>query len=102
MTTPHEHYHIGPAEGDGDVVFRQTQTEKQFTFPVGEVAGRPAPPVFSRDAKFAAFAMYPTHTEAAQLKRQRKPLQNRVGVANLETGVKDGDELSIVPAIAGG
>jgi len=82
-------YHIGPTEGDGDVVFRQIQTEKQFTFPVGEVGfARPAAPVFSGDAKFAAFAIYPTHAEGAQLKRQRKPLQNRVGIANLETGAK--------------
>ena len=82
-------YHIGPAEGDGDVVFRQTRAETQITFPVGEVGlARPPAPVFSRDGKFAAFAVYPTRTEAAELKRQRKPLQNRVGIANLETGAK--------------
>lgn len=82
-------YHIGPAEGDGDVVFRQTRGEKELKFPVGEVGlGRPAAPVFSRDVKFAAFAINPTRAESAVLKRQRKPLQNNAGVVNLETGAK--------------
>jgi dienelactone hydrolase len=82
-------YFVGPAEGDGDVVFRQTRTEKELRFSAGEVGlGRPAAPVFSRDAKFAAFTVYPTRAEAAQLKRQRKPLQNGAAVVNLETGAK--------------
>src|SRR5437899_9862997 len=43
---------------------------------------------FSTDAKFAAFTIYPTRTEAAQLRRQRRPLQNKVGIVNLATGDK--------------
>ncbi len=81
-------YHIGPTEGDGEFVFRQTQSDREFRFPAGEVAGRPAAPTFSREAKFGAFTIYPTHAEAAQLRRQRRPLQNRVGVVNLDTGDK--------------
>ena len=81
-------YHVGPTEGDGEVILRQTRSETQFKFPAGEVAGRAGAPVFSQDAKFAAFAVYPTRTEAAQLRRQRRPLQNKTAIVNLETGAK--------------
>jgi hypothetical protein len=82
-------YHIGPTEGDGEVVFRQTRTEKAYRFPAGEAGfHRPASPVFSRDAKFAAFTIYPTSTEAAVARPQRCALQNSVAVVNLDTGAK--------------
>jgi dipeptidyl aminopeptidase/acylaminoacyl peptidase len=81
-------YQIGPTEGDSDVVFRQTQAETEFKFPVGEVPGRGTAPVFSHDVKFAAFTAYPTRAEAAQLRRQRRPLQNRTAIVNLETRAK--------------
>ena len=81
-------YHIGPTEGDGEVVFRQAQTEREFRFTAGETAGRPPAPTFSPESKFGAFTIYPTHAEAAQLKRQRRPLQNKVGIVNLDTGDK--------------
>ena len=79
-------YHIGPTEGDGEFVFRQTQSDRELRCPAGEVAGRPAAPAFSREAKFGAFTIYPTHAEAAQLRRQRRPLQNKAGILNLDTG----------------
>jgi hypothetical protein len=82
-------YHLGPAEGEGEVVFRQTRTEKAHRFPAGEVGlGRPPAPVFSRDARFAAFAIYPTSAEAAAARQQRRPAQNKAAVVNLETGAK--------------
>src|SRR4051794_14006230 len=31
-------YHIGPTEGDGDVILRQTHGEKQYKFGAGEVS----------------------------------------------------------------
>src|SRR5215813_9065281 len=96
-------YRIGPTEGDSDVVIRQTKGDKGYKFSIGEV---PAPPVlfgppdpstlpvagpavaFSSDGKFAAFTMYPSRSEAAQLKKQRKPLHNRVGIVILASGEK--------------
>src|SRR5215831_21077173 len=63
-------YRIGPAEGDSDVVIRQTKGDKEYKFSIGEV---PAPPIlfgppdpstlsasgpavaFSSDGKYAAF-----------------------------------------------
>jgi acetyl esterase/lipase len=96
-------YRIGPAEGDSEVVIRQTKGDKEYKFSIGEV---PTPPInfgpvdpstlpvsgpavaFSGDGKYAAFTMYPSRSEAAQLKKQRKPIQNRVGIVNLATGEK--------------
>jgi len=92
-------YRLAPPEGDGDVILRQTKGEKQYKFSIGEVPPPPSfgpPPVnpvptaaavaFSSDGKFAAFTIYPSHTEAAQLRRQRRPLQNKAGIVNLATG----------------
>src|SRR5262245_13016276 len=96
-------YRIGPAEGDSEVVIRQTNGDKEYKFSIGEIPTPPAnfgpidpsslpatgPAVaFSSDGRYAAFTMYPTRTEAAQLKKQRKPVQNRVGIVNLFTGQK--------------
>ena len=96
-------YRLGPAEGDSEVIIRQTKGDKEFKFSVGEVPQPPAvfgpgdlanlpvtgPAVaFSSDGKYAVFTMFPSRSEAAQLKKQRKPLQNRVGIVNLGTGEK--------------
>jgi acetyl esterase/lipase len=95
-------YRLTPVEGDSSVIIRQTNGTKEYTFAIGEViaggagggpaaaaaAGAGAGVAISSDSKYAAFLMYPTHTEAAQLKRQHKPLQSRVGIVNLATGEK--------------
>jgi dipeptidyl aminopeptidase/acylaminoacyl peptidase len=82
-------YHIGPPEGDGDIVFRQLPTGKELTFAAGEAGlGRPPAPVFSGDGRFAAITLFPSRAEAAQLRRQRRPLRGRVGLVNLEAGTK--------------
>lgn len=94
-------YRIGPIEGDGEVVIRQTKGDKEYTFAVGELPpptpptpGQPPPegPVggfslaFSPDAQYAAFTIQPSRSEAAQLRRQRRPLQNKAAIVNLATG----------------
>lgn len=94
-------YRFAPTEGDGDVIIRQTKGERQFKFSIGEMPapagggggqGDAAPAgaavAFSSDEKYAAFTIYPTSAEAAQLKRQRRPLQNKVGIVDLSTGEK--------------
>lgn len=97
-------YRIGPVEGDGDVVIRQTKGDKEYTFSVGETppptpapAGGPPPEftggggatvAFSSDAKFAAFTIQPSRKDAAQLRRQRRPLQNNAAIVTLATGEK--------------
>jgi dienelactone hydrolase len=96
-------YRLGPAEGDSEVIIRQTKGDKEFKFSVGEVPQPPAifgpgdlanlpvtgPAVaFSSDGKYAVFTMFPSRAEAAQLKKQRKPIQNKVGIVNLTSGEK--------------
>ncbi len=96
-------YRIGPPEGDSEVIIRQTKSDKEYKFSVGEIPQPPAnlnpgelanlpvtgPAVaFSSDGKYAAFTMFPSRSEAAQLKKQRKPVQNKVGIVNLATGEK--------------
>jgi len=94
-------YRLTPIEGDSTVILRQTSGTKEYKFPIGEVIGGAAggPPgaapaaagaalAISSDSKFAAFSMYPAHAEATQLKKQKKPLQSRVGIMNLATGEK--------------
>jgi len=96
-------YRIGPAEGDSEVIIRQTKGDKEYKFSVGEIPQPPAifgpadlanlpisgPAVaFYSDGKYAVYTVFPSHTEAAQLKKQRKPVQNRVGIVNLASGEK--------------
>ena len=96
-------YRIGPTEGDSEVIIRQAKGDKEYKFSIGEV---PAPPAifspqdlanqpvtgpavaFSSDAKYAAFTVYPSRVEAAQLKKQRKPIQNKVAIVHLASGEK--------------
>jgi len=83
-------YRVGPAEGESEVVIRQTKGDKEYKFSVGEVPQPPAifgpvdlanlpvsgPAVaFSSDGKYAVFTMFPSRAEAALLKKQRKPIQ---------------------------
>src|SRR5262249_4796407 len=91
-------------EGDGEVIIHQTKGSREYRFPIGEQpepagargggpdGGNQAPGgaaiAFSNDARFAAFTVYPSRSEAAQLRRQRRPVQNKVGIVNLATGEK--------------
>jgi acetyl esterase/lipase len=91
-------YRLTPNEGDAEVVIRQTSGTKEYHFPIGQVVGGQfdffLPPgaggnvAISSDGKFAAFFMYPTYAETAQLKKQKKPVQSRVGIVNLANGEK--------------
>ena len=92
-------YRLSPIDGDSEVVVRQTQGDKEYRFPVGDVRGGAAGPgggpgpavaaaglAFSADSQWAAFSVAPTKKEAAQLRRQRRPLQNKVALLNLASG----------------
>ena len=93
-------YRLSPTEGDSEVVIRQTQGDKEYRFGVGDVRGGGGPGgrggaaagaavsslAFSDDSGWVAFSVAPTKKEAAQLRRQRRPLQNRVALLNLTSG----------------
>lgn len=79
-------YRLSPAEGDGEVVIRQTKGTKEYKFPAGE--SRMSQIAFSDDAKFAAFMAYPTAKESKALRRSRGTIYTKANVLNLTTGDK--------------
>ena len=92
-------YRMSPMEGDSEVFVKATDSDKVYTFPVGEapsMGGGPGgpgaagpPPAtlrFSEDSKWVAFMVYPTRIEGQRLRRQRRPVQAKVQVLDLATG----------------
>jgi len=79
-------YRLSPAEGDGEVIIRQTRGTKEYKFPAGQ--SRTGQVAFSDDAKFAAFMTYPTASETKALRKDRKPIYTKASVLNLATGEK--------------
>ena len=83
-------YNLSPLEGDGKVIFRQTQGDKEYTFDAGEAGlySRGATILFSEDARWAAFSIQPTIKEAQALKKQKKRSTNKMALVDLSTGEK--------------
>lgn len=86
---------LTPNEGDSEVVLRRISDGKEWRFPVGEsqggggfFGGAATDVVFSDDSKWFAFTISPTFKEGKRLKKERKPLQNKVAVINLATEKK--------------
>ncbi|BDC49476.1 acylaminoacyl-peptidase [Bryobacterales bacterium F-183] len=92
-------YVLAPNEGDSDVIVRNVKDAKDSKYAVGEVPagaggfghvmGNNTPNLaFSEDSKFVAFTVYPAAKEAKRLKKDRKPLVNKVLLVELATGKK--------------
>jgi acetyl esterase/lipase len=79
-------YRLSPLDGDSEVVVRQIQGDKEYRFPVGDTRSSSGSLAISDDSKWVAFSVSPTKKEAAQLRKQRKPLQNKVTILNLQDG----------------
>ncbi|HQR32613.1 MAG TPA: prolyl oligopeptidase family serine peptidase, partial [Blastocatellia bacterium] len=89
---------LTPNEGDSEVLLRRLSDGKEWRFPVGESQGFGGGPgfgggasadiAFSEDSKWFAFTISPTFKEGKRLKKERKPLQNKVAVINLATEKK--------------
>lgn len=91
---------LSPVEGDSEVVVRRVKDGKEWRFPVGETptpAGGPgggpqaAPSrelAFSEDGRWFALTVYPTARDTKRLRRERRPLHNKVTLLNLETEKK--------------
>ena len=79
-------YRLAPTEGDSEVIVRQTAGEKEYRFGVGETGRGGGEILFSDDSRWVAFSVYPTKKDAAQLKKQKKPLQNKLALVDLATG----------------
>src|SRR5215470_2387675 len=88
-------YKLTPNEGDSELVLRRIGDGKEWKFPVGESQGFGGGPfsdgpvsrelAFSEDSKWFAFTVSPTFKEGKRLKKERKPLQNKVTLLNLTT-----------------
>src|SRR5262245_57789231 len=91
-------YKLTPNEGDSELVLRRISDGKEWKFPVGESQGFGGGPflgapasreiALSEDSKWFAFTISPTFKEGKRLKKERKPLQNKVAVVNLATEKK--------------
>jgi dipeptidyl aminopeptidase/acylaminoacyl peptidase len=93
-------YKLTPTEGDGEVVLCRVADDKEWRFAIGESAGfgggggpfavgtAARELDFSDDGKWFAFTVYPSAKEAKRLKRERKPLQNKLTVVELATEKK--------------
>lgn len=81
-------YRLSPQEGNGEVVIRNTKTDKEYTFPAGEVQGFSRDILFSDDSHWVAFTIYPQKEEAKKLKKQKKKPYNKVTLVSLESGEK--------------
>jgi dipeptidyl aminopeptidase/acylaminoacyl peptidase len=80
-------YRLTPLDGDSEVVVRQVQGDKEYRFPVGDMrSGGGQGPTFADNSKWVAFAIAPTKKEAAQLRRQRRPLESKVAILDLTSG----------------
>lgn len=81
-------YRLSPLDGDSEVVVRQTQGDKEYRFPVGDMRSSPGAIAIADNSAWVAFSVAPTKKEAAQLKKQRKPAQNTITILNLADGTE--------------
>ncbi|HEX4950141.1 MAG TPA: S9 family peptidase, partial [Blastocatellia bacterium] len=88
-----------PGEGDSEVVLRRVKDGKEWRFPAGESQGFGGGPIggmfiassdvaFSDDGKWFAFTVSPTFREGKRLRKERKPLHNKVTLIELATEKK--------------
>jgi dipeptidyl aminopeptidase/acylaminoacyl peptidase len=90
-------YRLSPNQGDGEIVLRHTQSDKELRFPAGEMPppepnfgeGQPSPPapavVFSDDGLWASYTIYPTAREARQQRGPNRTPQNKAGLVSLKS-----------------
>lgn len=79
---------IVPNEGDSEIVLRRLKDGKEWRFPIGEATGGAGDVAFSDDGKWFALTVYPTFKDGKRLKKERKPLQNKVTLVNLSNDQK--------------
>jgi dienelactone hydrolase len=80
-------YRLAPAEGDGEVILRQTRGDKEVRFPAGQLKGFGFGDVaFSDDSKWLAFTVHPTAKEAKQ--QGEKKATGKVALVNVASGEK--------------
>lgn len=82
-------YTVAPNEGDAEAIVRQTvKGGKELRFPLGEAPGGASGLQLSADGKWAAMLVYPNSAEQKRMRQQRRPVESKVLLVNLETGEK--------------
>lgn len=82
-------YRIGPAEGDGEVVLRQTKGDKEYKFPAGDTGQVGGPLTFSHDSKWLAFTINPPRPAPGAAPAQPRPAAaGKVALVNVSGGEK--------------
>ena len=83
-------HRLSPLEGESEVVLRQTGTDKEHRFPLGEAprfGGGPRTG-FSSDSRWAAFLAYPGSKDMKALRKEKKRVTTTAVLVNLATGEK--------------
>jgi dipeptidyl aminopeptidase/acylaminoacyl peptidase len=83
-------HRLSPLEGESEVVLRQTRTDKEHRFPIGEAprfGGGPRTG-FSSDSRWAAFLAYPGSKDMKALRKEKKRVTTTAVLVNLATGEK--------------
>ncbi len=77
-------YALAPQDGDGELVARDLQTNKEYRSPRGKQ------PVLTADGKYVVFAIAPVKAEADKAKKDKKKPEeqpkNALGIMDLATG----------------
>jgi acetyl esterase/lipase len=81
-------YRAGPAEGDGEVIVRQTKGDKEYKFPAG--ASGFGQLTFSHDGRWLALTINPPRPAVAATPQQQPqpPASGKVGLVDLTSGAK--------------
>lgn len=79
-------YRLVPTEGDGEVVVRNTRSDKEVRFAAGEAPSTNETSIaFSEDSRWLAFTVYPKSKDSKKAKKDKKPLFNKLSLLNLST-----------------
>ncbi len=95
-------YKLARIEGDSELVLTHLSDGKEQRFAIGEIdrpnpflsvgapppSGPPRDVVFSEDSKWLVFEQRPKSAEMKTLRRQHKPIENKVILVDLTTGNK--------------
>jgi len=93
-------YKLTPGEGNSEVVIRNLKDGKEQRFAIGQLpepaagggrGGAPAAPrdlAISADSKWVAFLVHPGEKETRALRKQRKPVEDKLLLIDLATGSK--------------
>ena len=78
-----------PNEGDSEIVLRRNKDGKEWRFPAGEAQGfGGGDAAFSDDGKWFAFTVSPTFKDGKRLRKERKPLHNKLTLIELASEKK--------------